>query len=162
MAIEIERKFLVENDNWKPHIRKTYRIKQGYLNLEIERSVRIRIKGDKGYITIKGVTNNISRAEFEYEIPFADAEKLINLCVSPIIEKTRHEIVLEENTWEIDEFYGENKGLIIAELELKSEQQEYKTPNWLGVEVSNDPQYYNLNLVTNPFNTWNLKKLGPH
>jgi len=154
MAIEIERKFLVVNDSWRNDVRKKFRIIQGYLNTSIERSVRVRIKGDKGYLTIKGESKSITRMEFEYEIPVKEAESLITLCDTPVIEKVRHEIFFEKHMWEIDEFAGENKGLIIAEIELKSEEQAYKKPKWLGREVSDNPDYYNLSLIKKPYSTW--------
>lgn len=154
MSVEIERKFLVANDSWRNEVRNKFQIKQGYLNSSFDKSVRVRTKGDKGYLTIKGATKNISRLEFEYKIPLDDAEKLMTLCQSPIIEKVRHEVSFGDHIWEIDEFYSENKGLIIAELELKSEDQVYKIPEWLGDEVSDNPHYYNLNLVQKPYSTW--------
>lgn len=154
MAIEIERKFLVKNNEWRTQTNNKYIIKQGYLSVDIKRSVRVRIKNKQGFITIKGITHHISRTEFEYEIPLNDAEKMMALCQPFIIEKIRHEVVWKENIWEIDEFYGKNKGLIIAELELESEQQRFKLPNWAGKEVSNDTQYYNVNLIQTPYSKW--------
>ena len=151
MAIEIERKYLVINDSWKTDIQGIFSIKQGYLNLEPESNVRVRVKDDKGYLTIKGEPNNISRQEFEYEIPIEDAEKILTLCQSPIIEKVRYEILIEDHIWEIDEFSGKNQGLIIAEIELTSEEQAYEKPKWLGKEVSNNPDYYNLSLIQSPY-----------
>lgn len=155
MAIEIERRYLVINDSWKTEIQGIFSIKQGYLNLEPESNVRVRVKDDKGYLTIKGEPNNISRQEFEYEIPIEDAEKILTLCQSPIIEKVRYEILIEDHIWEIDEFSGKNQGLIIAEIELTSEEQAYKKPEWLGIEVSNNPDYYNLSLIQKPYSSWN-------
>ena len=154
MAIEIERKFLVIDDSWRNEVRKKFQIKQGYLNTSIERSVRVRIKSDKGFLTIKGITKGITRIEHEYEIPLNEAEELLNLCDTPIIEKIRHEVSFENQLWEIDEFYGKNAGLIIAELELESEHQPYNTPDWIGDEVSDDAKYYNLSLIKKPFSTW--------
>lgn len=154
MAIEIERKFLVINDNWRNEVNKKYAIKQGYLSTVPERTVRVRTKSEKGYITIKGVSENITRIEFEYEIPFGDAAKLLSLCELPIIEKIRHEIGFEGKNWEVDEFWGANKGLIVAELELYSEQEKFVVPEWIGLEVSNDPRFYNSNLVQKPYSLW--------
>lgn len=154
MAVEIERKFLVRNESWRKDVQENFSIKQGYLNSDTARNVRVRIKGEKGFLTIKGKTKNISRVEFEYEIPLFDAKELIKLCVKPIIEKVRHEIVYDGNTWEIDEFFGENKGLVIAELELKSEHQIYNSPEWIGKEVSNDSRFYNSSLIQNPYSLW--------
>ena len=154
MAVEIERKFLVINDSWKKDIQESFPIKQGFLSSDPERNVRVRIKGSKGYITVKGETKSISRIEFEYEIPLSDAEEILKLCLQPIIEKVRHEIMFDGHTWEVDEFFGVNDGLIIAELELTSEQQLYNSPEWIGKEVSNDAKYYNSNLILSPYSHW--------
>ena len=147
MATEIERKFLIQNSDWKKEISNSIGISQGYLSLDKERTVRVRIKGEKGILTIKGTTENISRKEFEYEIPKEEAEELLELCHQPLIEKIRNEVIHEGMTWEIDEFTGENEGLIVAEIELESESQIFEIPDWIGKEVSNDIRYYNSNLV---------------
>lgn len=154
MAIEIERKFLLVNDNWRNEVNKKYAIKQGYLSSVPERTVRVRTKNEKGFITIKGASENITRVEFEYEIPFLDAAKLLSLCELPIIEKIRYEIDFEGKSWEVDEFWGANKGLIVAELELYSEQEKFVVPEWIGLEVSNDPRFYNSHLVQKPYSLW--------
>lgn len=154
MAIEIERKFLVINDNWRNEVNKKYTIKQGYLSSVPERTVRVRTKNEKGFITIKGASENITRIEFEYEIPLLDAAKLLSLCELPIIEKIRYEIDFEGKSWEVDEFWGANKGLIVAELELYSEQEKFVIPEWIGLEVSNDPRFYNSHLVQKPYSLW--------
>lgn len=154
--IEIERKFLVTSDAFKKEAFKQSRIKQGYLSSVPERTVRIRLKGDNAYITIKGVSNEtgMSRFEWEKEIPIAEAEKLLLLCEKGVIDKTRFEIKTGNHTYEVDEFYGQNQGLIVAEIELQSEGDTFEKPNWLGKEVTNDNRYYNSNLSTNPFTNW--------
>ena len=152
MAKEIERKFLLKKDYW-PHDNCT-RYRQGYLCRLKERTVRVRVAGDKGYLTIKGASDGASRSEFEYDIPLQDAEMLLDLCEQPLIEKNRYKVVLGDLTWEIDEFFGENQGLVIIEVELESEDQEYAKPDWVGEEVTSDPRYYNANLITNPYLKW--------
>jgi len=154
MSIEIERKFLITNDGWKSLVINSFFIKQGYLNLAPERTVRVRIKGSQAHITIKGKSKGISRAEFEYQIPLKEAEQLILLSEGALIEKVRHEVKYEGNLWEIDVFSGKNQGLIVAEIELASENQIFKIPDWIGKEVSDDTKYYNSNLVISPFLAW--------
>ena len=154
MGKEIERKFLVKNDSWRGQVDgKRYR--QGYLSTVKERTVRVRTAGDKGFLTIKGITVGASRSEYEYEIPVADAnEMLYQLCEQPLIEKIRYRISHTGLVWEVDEFEGENRGLITAEIELKDEHQSVTLPAWIGEEVTGDPQYFNANLVAKPFITW--------
>ena len=154
MAKEIERKFLVLGDGWKRGITGvSYR--QGYLSTVKERTVRVRTVGDRGFLTIKGVTVGVTRSEFEYSIPTADADALLNdLCEKPLIEKTRYKIQHAGLTWEIDEFFGENQGLVVAEVELKDEHQAIDRPTWVGKEVSGDPRYFNSNLIKTPFTQW--------
>ena len=154
MGKEIERKFLVRGDSWRAGAHgKRYR--QGYLSTVKERTVRVRVAGDQGYITIKGITVGAARAEYEYEIPLADANQMLDtLCERPIVEKTRYRIPQDDIVWEIDEFAGDNRGLIVAEVELKDEHQNYPKPDWLGEEVTGDPRYFNANLVAKPFTTW--------
>jgi len=154
MGLEIERKFLVKGDTWRAVVVSTTEIKQGYLNAAPERTVRIRIYGAKGFITIKGKNENLTRKEFEYEIPLTDAESLIELCEQPIIEKTRHIYNYMGNKWEVDEFKGDNAGLIMAEVELKDENQKVEIPGWIGEEVSSDRRYYNSSLIKNPYSKW--------
>ena len=154
MGLEIERKFLIKNDSWKNEIKKTVSIRQGYLNSEVERTVRIRIQGEQGVLTIKGKNQNVTRKEFEYQIPLDDAINLLSMCEKPIIEKTRFLIPSNRSTWEIDVFDGENKGLVIAEIELTSEEESFDIPNWLGEEVSSESKYYNSSLITNPYGNW--------
>lgn len=152
MAKEIERKYLLKNNSWRPLVSKSHTIHQGYLNSDPNRTVRIRIIDDKGILTVKGKNIGISRQEFEYEIPIEDAIKLIILCEKPLIEKTRNIVVLGFQTWEIDEFRGANDGLVVAEIELESENTVVDLPDWIGQEVSHDPRYYNSNLAKGPIN----------
>jgi adenylate cyclase len=154
MGKEIERKFLIANDSWRGLVEgKRYR--QGYLSTVKERTVRVRTAGDHGYITVKGISVGASRLEYEYVIPLADANEMLDrLCERPLVEKTRYRIPQGEIAWEIDEFEGENKGLITAEVELKDEHQQVSFPGWLGQEVTGDPRYFNANLVAKPFTTW--------
>jgi adenylate cyclase len=157
MAIEIERKFLVVGDAWRTAAAVYYC--QGYLNRSKERTVRIRIAGERGYLTIKGATTGASRAEFEYEIPLADAQQLLVLCDGPLIEKYRRDIHHEGMLWEVDEFLGDNKGLVVAEIELESESQAFAKPDWVGEEVTSDTRYYNSNLSLSSFSSWKLTDL---
>lgn len=154
MALEIERKFLLKNNGWKAVADDGTVLKQAYLNTDPERTVRIRIKKDKGYLTIKGKTVKSTRQEFEYEIPFDEANDLLQLCEAPIIEKTRYLVEVNELTWEIDIFEGVNAGLEVAEIELMNEDQQVILPNWIGKEVTDDARYYNSSLVSCPFSLW--------
>lgn len=152
MAIEIERKFLLANDTWRAQVQQSTRIAQGYL--ATDPTVRVRLKGDSGYLTIKGKSSDgISRAEFEYPIPFSDAEALLKLC-PVVLDKTRHLIPQNELIWEIDEFHGDNTGLIVAELELPSIEAPFARPAWLGKEVSGEARYYNSMLTQTPYSQW--------
>ncbi len=153
MGMEIERKFLVQSDAWRG-VEGT-RYSQGYLSSAAERTVRVRTVKDKGYLTIKGVVSGASRQEFEYEIPLREANEMLNtLCERPLIEKYRYRIEYGGFIWEIDEFKGDNEGLLIAEIELPSEDQAFEKPNWVGEEVTEDPRYYNANLIQHPFTQW--------
>jgi adenylate cyclase len=156
--IEIERKFLVTSDAFKKEAFAQNRIKQGYLSSVPERTVRVRIKGNKGFLTIKGLSNDsgLSRFEWEKEIPIDDAEKLLLLCEAGVIDKIRFEVKTAKHIVEIDEFYGDNEGLIMAEIELESETESFEKPSWLGTEVTNDKRYYNSYLSGNPFKNWKL------
>lgn len=156
MAIEIERKFLVLNDNYKTECYKSYNIVQGFLNSDKNRVVRVRIADNKGFLTIKGLSssNGFSRYEWEQEILLNEAESLLKLCEPGVIEKKRHLIKSNNHLFEIDEFYGTNKGLVIAEVELKSENETFEYPSWLGKEVTGDIKYYNAELKNNPFKNW--------
>jgi CYTH domain-containing protein len=160
MAVEIERKFLVKNDRWRS-LATGVLYRQGYLANQPGRTVRIRVAGDQGFLTIKGDTQGIARVEFEYEIPIADANELLNtLCEPPLIEKHRHKISLGNLIWEVDEFLGENQGLIVAEVELQNAEQAIDLPDWVGEDVSHDPRYYNSNLSKHPFTRWSVKESG--
>ena len=153
MGTEIERKFRVKEGAWREANATRYR--QGYLSTVKERTVRVRTINDKAYLTIKGITVGASRAEFEYEIPVADAEEMLdNLCEKPLIEKNRYEVDAGTLTWEVDEFFGENQGLVIAEIELQSEDQPFDKPDWVADEVTSDPRYYNANLIKHPYSSW--------
>ena len=154
--IEIERKYLVTSLDFKKESYAQNEIAQGYLNSNPERTVRIRIKGEKSYITIKGITNEtgISRMEWEKEIPTDEAKSLLKLCEKGIIEKTRYEVKSSNHIIEIDVFHGDNDGLIMAEVELKDENETIKKPNWLGTEVTGDKRYYNSYLSLNPYKNW--------
>ena len=154
--IEIERKFLVTSEAFKKEAFAQNRIAQGYLSSVPERTVRVRIKGDKGFLTIKGASNEtgLSRFEWEKEIPVDEATALLKFCEKGGIDKTRFEVKIGNHIFEVDEFYGENKGLIIAEVELKSETETFEKPIWLGKEVTNDIRYYNSYLSKNPFTNW--------
>ncbi len=153
---EIERKFLVTSEVFKNEAHKRMRIVQGFLNTNPERTVRIRIQGNDGFLTIKGKSNKsgLSRFEWEKQISLAEAEELLHLCEPGIIEKTRYEVYSDNHTFEVDDFMGENEGLIIAEIELDSENEPFSKPEWLGKEVTGDVKYYNSNLSKNPFKNW--------
>ena len=152
MATEIERKFLVTGTQWRqaPGVR----ICQGYLNRDKERTVRVRIAGDKAWLTIKGVSRGAARLEFEYAIPPAEAEQLLALCDGPVVQKIRHTLPYKGFTWEVDEFLEENAGLVVAEIELLAEDQPFERPAWLGREVTDDPRYFNANLAVQPYRDW--------
>jgi len=154
MATEIERKFLLKNDNWKKEVLESFAIKQGYLNHDKNRTVRVRLTNKKGFITIKGKTEGISRSEFEYEIPLEDAISLLKICRKPLIEKVRSLVKKENHIWEIDEFEGDNLGLTIAEIEITNKNEDFSKPQWLGEEVSEDTRYFNSYLSQHPFNSW--------
>lgn len=160
MAIEIERKFLVKDDRYKKESFRAIRITQRYLSLVPERTVRVRIKGENGYLTIKGVGSNsgFSRFEWEKEISIKDAKELFRICEQGIIDKTRYNIKSGKHTFEVDEFYGENDGLIVAEVELSSEDEEFEKPDWLGEEITGDAKYFNSMLTKNPFSRWKNSK----
>jgi len=152
MATEIERKFLVHGTHWRCGT--GVPVRQGYLNRDKERTVRVRIEGGRAFLTIKGLTRGASRAEFEYEIPVADAEQVLQLSDGPIIQKIRYVIVHDGSTWEVDEFLGDNAGLVLAEIELTSEDQPFRHPPWLGVEVTHDSRYFNSCLASHPYCKW--------
>lgn len=151
--IEIERKFLIKNENWKP-LGNGINIKQGYLSVDQERVVRVRIANDKAFITIKGKSRGIVRTELEYEIPKNEAEVMLGMCLNFPVEKTRFEEEINNMIWEIDVFEGENKGLVMAEIEMDDENQKIDLPDWIGEEVSLDRRYYNSYLSMNPYSKW--------
>ena len=155
MANEIERKFLVKGE-FKNLASKETRIVQGYLSSVPERTVRVRIKGDKGFITIKGIgnTSGASRYEWEKEIPTNEVEELLKICEPGVIDKTRYLVKVGNHTFEVDEFYGENQGLTVAEIELSTESEAFVKPEWLGEEVTGDTKYYNSMLMKNPYTKW--------
>jgi adenylate cyclase len=154
VAEEIERKFLVSGEAWRETAEGT-RYRQGFLSTEPERTVRVRVAGPRGSITVKGKNVGARRAEFEYEIPVADAERMLDtLCQRPLIEKIRYTLPVGPHTWEIDVFEGSNAGLVVAEIELSSEDEAFEKPEWVGDEVTEDPRYFNSNLVANPYGTW--------
>lgn len=153
MGTEIERKFLVQNDQWPRDEGTLYR--QGYLSTVKERTVRVRLAGDQAFLTVKGISRGATRSEFEYSIPVDDALIMLDtLCQRPLIEKRRYKIDANGLTWEVDEFLGENKGLVLAEVELEDEQQTVEKPSWVGPEVTDDPKYFNANLVQCPYRKW--------
>jgi adenylate cyclase len=152
MGIEIERKFLVVGDAWRGAPAKVYA--QGYLNRDKQRTVRVRVVEDAAWLTVKGASAGATRAEFEYPIPVADALEMLALCDGPLIRKTRRVVVHAGATWEIDEFEGDNAGLVVAEIELASEDTAFEPPPWLGAEVTHDARYFNSNLAAEPYSTW--------
>ena len=152
--MEIERKFLVLNEDWKVGAAGTL-LHQGYLNRHPQRSVRVRVKGHHAFLTIKGMVSKLSRFEYEYPIPLADAEHMLKeLCEPPTLEKTRYLVEYEGMCWEIDEFHGDNEGLVVAEIELENEEKSFAKPPWLGEEVSQDLRYLNINLSQHPYRQW--------
>jgi CYTH domain-containing protein len=155
MAVEIERKYLTSSEEWRGRD-EGLDYRQGYLSTTKERTVRVRTIGDQGYLTIKGLTIGATRAEYEYEIPVADAHEMLDeLCLRPLVEKRRYRIPHGGLIWELDEFLGENDGLILAEVELESEDQQFELPPWIGEDVTGDPRYFNANLVEHPYSAWN-------
>ncbi len=153
VSIEIERKFLLKGEGWR-EFSHPVAYSQGYILADGERTVRIRIAGEEGFITIKGKNNGMSRKEFEYSIPLEDASDLLSLCVNQIVEKRRSKIEWKGKTWEIDEFVGDNQGLILAEIELSSEEESFSIPPWIGEEVTGDLHYYNSYLSCHPYSQW--------
>lgn len=154
MAVEIERKFLVKNDQWRG-LAQGHLYRQGYIPTQDYTTVRVRIIGDQSYVTIKGKNTGMSRLEFEYEIPLADADQMLtNLCSPPLIEKYRYCIEFAGKIWEVDEFLGENQGLTLAEIELSREDESVELPDWVGEEVTGDRRYYNVNLALYPYGSW--------
>lgn len=146
MGLEIEHKYLVKNDSYKELASRCTHIVQGYLCRNPERTVRVRISGDNAYITVKGKNHGATRAEFEYEIPIEDARRMMDLCLPPVLDKTRYYIPTGTHTWEVDEFHGKHIGLVTAEIELHSIDEDYDLPDFVGEDVTGDPRYYNSNL----------------
>lgn len=154
MPVEIERKFLVCSSDWRDRVVHSFQLAQAYLSTDPARTIRVRIKNTEAYLTIKGKGTDISRPEFEYKIPLAEAQELLLLCESKPIQKTRYEVQFAGKTWEIDVFEGENEGLVIAEVELESEDEHVELPPWIGAEVSQDKRYFNAYLSQHPFKSW--------
>lgn len=154
MAVEIERKYLLLNDSWRDEVSRSQRMAQAYFANTDKSSLRVRIAGDKAWLNIKGMTIGASRPEYEYEIPLADAEQQLALCMPGQIDKTRHYVERDGLVWEIDEFHGENQGLIVAEVELESEDQSFEKPAWVKVEVTGEARYYNVMLAKTPYSQW--------
>jgi adenylate cyclase len=155
MGVEIERKFLVADDTWRESVVSSTRIVQGYLASSGLATVRVRVRGDHGYLTVKGTTSGVTRAEFEFEIPVGDALAMLDsMAEGPVIDKVRNLIPVGRHTWELDVFEGPNAGLVMAEIELGSDNEVFDLPGWAGVEVSDDPRYFNVNLVKEPYGTW--------
>jgi CYTH domain-containing protein len=160
MAKEIERKFLVTGDGWRAGHGSDYR--QGYLSIDPERTVRVRVAGTTAQLTIKGLTEGATRAEYEYPVPLAEANIMLDtLCLHPLIEKRRYRIEHRGMIWEVDEFRGDNAGLVVAEIELDDEHQPFEKPDWIGDEVTSDPRFYNANLVSRPYRSWEGKPASP-
>lgn len=156
MGVEIERKFLVDDDQWRKAIEKTYVIRQGYLSTEADRTIRVRIKGSRGFLTVKGQAQGLVRREFEYEIPLDDARTMLEVfCVGRSLEKVRHEVKVGDHIWEVDVFEGPNSGLVVAEVELGRPDEQFIRPPWVGKEVTGEVNYYNARLVANPYKNWN-------
>ena len=155
MGIEIERKFLVRNDAWRSGIQGSYPCTQGYIGLQGPGSARVRIIGSKGFLTLKGPRHGISRSEFEYEIPIEEAQEILErFCSKALISKVRHEVPYEGHLWEIDEFSGENNGLILAEVEIANESEPFVLPDWVGKDISEDERFFNARLAKHPISTW--------
>lgn len=154
MGIEIERKFLVASDDWRAGVSRSTRFSQGYLSRDPARTVRVRLAGEQAFLTIKGATLGAARAEFEYAVPVADARALLAICDGPVVEKVRSLCPYEGMTWEVDEFLGANAGLVLAEIELDTEDQPFARPPWLGAEVTGDARFVNANLAVRPFTSW--------
>jgi len=156
MALEVEHKFLLANDDWRPLVERSVHYKQGYLSSSPMSSVRVRISDSHAWLNIKSATIGTHRQEFEYEIPLADADAILEtLCHKPLVEKMRHFVHYEQHLWEIDEFTGDNAGLIVAEIELSQIGESFAKPSWIGEEVTDDLRYYNNNLSRHPYKDWN-------
>lgn len=161
MGIEIERKFLLSSDAWRA-LGEPVRYTQGYLSCAPGRTVRVRIAGDQAFLTIKGPPHNLARAEFEYPVPIDDARYMLErLCEKPLIDKARRRIPFAAHVFEVDEFFGENAGLVVAEVELRHPEEPFERPPWLGIEVTSDPRYSNSSLVSRPYSNWPDRPASP-
>jgi adenylate cyclase len=155
MAREIERKYRVINENWKSAVEAEATLKQGYLTAQPDLAIRVRIDGAQAQLNIKSATSGISRSEYEYAIPRQDAEEILaNLVSGTVIDKTRYKVRCGEHLWDLDVFHGDNQGLVMAEIELEREDEPFEMPGWVGEEVSDDPRYYNANLIRHPYRDW--------
>ena len=155
MAIEIERKFRVQNDGWREQVSSRTLLRQGYIANTVRASVRVRLAGEAGWLSVKAMTPGLSRAEYETAIPALEADEMLQrLCEGPLVEKWRHIVIHQGSRWEIDEFLGANAGLVIAELELAAEDALFAAPPWLGVEVTHDERFYNFRLSAKPYRSW--------
>lgn len=155
MGLEIERKYLVKNDSWRDAVESQQHVIQGYVVAAANATVRVRVKGDHAYLTIKGPSAGIGRSEYEYEVPVADGEAMLReLSATPLVEKTRYRVRCGEHLWDLDVFEGANAGLVMAEVELSREDEPFELPAWAGEEVSSDPRYYNASLANHPFRDW--------
>ncbi len=155
MGVEIERKFLVADESWRESATSATAIMQGYLAATPSATVRVRVRGEEAFLTIKGATSDVTRSEYEYPIPLGDAAAMLReLAQGPIIEKVRHIVPVGDHEWELDVFAGDNEGLVLAEIELGDADEAFAKPDWAGSEVSDDPRYFNVNLAARPFRTW--------
>jgi adenylate cyclase len=155
MGVEVERKFLVSDDSWRDGVTTATRIVQGYIAQTPSATVRVRVKGDKGFLTVKGLSVGVSRSEFEYEVPVPDALAMLEeLAQGPVIDKVRHLVPVGGHVWEVDVFAGDNAPLVMAEVELASADEHFERPGWAGLEVSDDQRYFNVNLARSPYSTW--------
>ena len=161
MPREIERKFLLKSDAWRSQVLESRQMSQGYLASGGNASIRVRIAGDEAWLNIKAGGFVASRQEYEYPLPLDEARELLALAEGPLVEKTRHYVEQGALTWEIDEFHGDNSGLVVAELELDSEDADFARPSWLGIEVTELRRYYNVCLVTHPYRAWNEAERNP-
>ena len=153
MGVEIERKFLLKGEDWRA-LGEPLLLRQGYLSSNPARVVRVRVEGDQAYMTVKSKSVGATRGEWEYPIPLSDANELLALCEPPLVEKFRRKIAFAGNVWEVDEFLGANAGLVVAEIELGSENQSFERPDWIGAEVTHDARYFNSALARHPYSAW--------
>ena len=160
MGFETERKFLVTDDSWRDQARASRTLRQGYLAIDGQATVRVRTDGREAWVTIKGAQEGLTRPEFEYAVPVEDAEVLLGLCGGRLIEKVRHSVPVDGSVWEVDEFQGANHGLVVAELELCGPEDHFARPEWLGPEVSGDARYLNASLSVRPYQQWEENRIG--